>query len=169
MRSLNLGMFLHRLPGHLLISLLEAEIFTARWKPISIILLSETGGGEEGKDIMDLLRELLFLLQWIFQVMKMLASSCYSANKCWPLQHNSKFTVVKAVSLSSMTFWVTAAKKALIPYPFIWELWFHGGFLFLWGDCSQLTSFRTDYSYKLRLSVLLVCFSVPINMFVRLL
>lgn len=101
-----------------------------RWKPVNIILLSETGGGEEGENIKELLRELLFLLQWIFQVVKILPSSCYSANKCWPLKRDSKFTVVRSVSSSSMTFWVTAAKKTLIPCLFIWELWFCGGFCY---------------------------------------
>lgn len=131
-------------------------------------IIVRNGGGEEGEEIMKLLRELLFLLQWVFQIMKILASSCDSVNKCWPLQYNSKFTVVREVLLSSMNFWVRAAKKALIPCPFIWELWFRGGFLFPWGDCSELTSFRIDYRNNSRLSVLLVCLSVPIIVFVRL-
>lgn len=58
-------------------------------------------------------------------------SFCYSANNCWPLQHELKFTVVKAISLPSMAFWVMAAEKALRLLALSFE-----SCDFMWASCS---------------------------------
>lgn len=91
------------------------SFYSPAWRQNIIILYR---GWEEGEDIEEQLWELH--LVYVFSTKKNSSSNkdanffffCLSIN-CWPLQRDSKFRVVKAISLPSMAFWVMAAEKAL--------------------------------------------------------